>query len=84
MLDAGKVILLKRGLQPHIDYAEEVNWGEQCKPASQAVLCLYSAGLFYGLAITISSFVHIVIPVHKKPVLADFPPLKKYFRSDDY
>jgi len=84
VLDAGKVIQIKRGLYRHVDFAEEANWGEVCKSAPQAVLCLFSAWQFYGLNTTISSFVHIAIPVRKKPVLADFPPVKIYFWSADY
>ena len=84
MLEAGKVIQIKRGLYRHIDFTEEANWGEVCKSAPQAVICLFSAWQFYELTTTISSFVHIAIPVRKKPVLADFPPTKIYFWSADY
>ena len=84
MLEAGKVIQIKRGLYRHVDFTEEANWGEVCKSAPQAVLCLFSAWQFYGLTTTISSFVHIAIPVRKKPILADFPPIKIYFWSADY
>jgi len=84
MLEAGKVIQIKRGLYRHVDFAEEANWGEVCRSAPQAVLCLFSAWQFYGLSTTISSFVHIAIPVRKKPILADFPPTKIYFWSADY
>ena len=84
MLEAGKVIQIKRGLYRHVDFAEEANWGEVCRSAPQAVLCLFSAWQFYGLSTTISSFVHIAIPVRKKPMLADFPPTKIYFWSADY
>lgn len=84
MLETGKVIQIKRGLYRHVDFAEEANWGEVCKSAPQAVLCLFSAWQFYGLTTTVSSFVHIAIPVRKKPILADFPPTKIYFWSADY
>ena len=84
MLEAGKVIQIKRGLYRYVDFTEEANWGEVCKSAPQAVLCLFSAWQFYGLTTTISSFVHIAIPVRKKPILADFPPIKIYFWSADY
>jgi predicted transcriptional regulator of viral defense system len=84
MLEADKVIQIKRGLYRHIDFTEEANWGEVCKSAPQAVICLFSAWQFYELTTTISSFVHIAIPVRKKPVLADFPPTKIYFWSADY
>ena len=84
MLEAGSVIQIKRGLYRHVDFAEEANWGEVCKAAPQSVLCLFSAWQFYGLTTSISSFVHITIPVRKKPLLADFPPVKIYFWSADY
>jgi predicted transcriptional regulator of viral defense system len=84
MLEAGKVMQIKRGLYRHVDFAEEANWGEVCKSAPQAVLCLFSAWQIYDLATTISPFVHIAIPVRKKPVLSDFPPTKIYFWSADY
>lgn len=84
MLQKDKVIKIKRGLYRHIDLAEEANWGEICKSAPQAVLCLFSAWQFYGLTTTISSFVHIAIPVRNKPILADFPPTKIHFWSADY
>jgi len=84
MLEADKVIQIKRGLYRHVDFAEEANWGEVCKSAPQAVLCLFSAWQFYGLSTTISSIVHIAIPVRKKPILADFPPIKIYYWSADY
>jgi predicted transcriptional regulator of viral defense system len=84
MVEADKVIQIKRGLYRHIDFAEEANWGEVCKSAPQAVLCLFSAWQYYGLTTTISTFVHIAIPARKKPILADFPPTKIYFWSGNY
>ena len=84
MVEADKVIQIKRGLYRHIDFAEEANWEEVCKSAPQAVLCLFTAWQYYGLTTTISTFVHIAIPVRKKPILADFPPTKIYFWSADY
>lgn len=84
MLEAGSAIQIKRGLYRHVDFTEEANWGEVCKVAPQAVLCLFSTWQFYGLTTSISSFVHIAIPARKKPLLADFPPVKIYFWSADY
>ncbi len=84
LLEAGKAIQIKRGLYRHVDFAEEANWGEVCKSAPQAVICLHSAWQFYSLTTSISSFLHIAIPVRKKPLLPDFPPVKIYFWSTDY
>ena len=84
MLEAESVIQIKRGLYRHVDFTEEANWGEVCKVAPQAVLCLFSAWQFYDLTTSISSFVHVAISVRKKPLLADFPPVKIYFWSADY
>lgn len=84
LLANGKVVQLKRGLYRHADYAEEVSWGEICRLASQAVVCMFSAWQFYQLSTTVSAEVHLAIPVRKKPVLPDFPPVQMYFWSAGY
>ena len=83
-IKAGKVLQLKRGLYRHLDYAEEISWGEVCRSAPQGVLCLFSAWQFYQLTTTISSEVHLAIPVRNKPALPDFPPIQVYFWSADF
>jgi predicted transcriptional regulator of viral defense system len=84
LLSERKVVQLKRGLYRHADYAEEVSWGEICRSASQAVVCMFSAWQFYQLTTTVSPEVHLAIPVRKKPVLPDFPPVQMYFWSAGY
>ncbi len=83
-IKAGKVVQVKRGLYRHVDYAEEVSWGEICRSATQGVLCMFSAWQFYQLTTTVSPEVHLAIPVRKKPVLPDFPPVQMYFWSAGY
>lgn len=84
MLEEGSVIQIKRGLYRHVNITEEANWGEVCKSIPQGVLCLFSAWQFYHLSTTISPIIHIAIPVRKKPLLPDFPPVQIYFWSADY
>jgi predicted transcriptional regulator of viral defense system len=81
LLDAEKVVQIKRGLYRHIDYKEEISWGEVSRSVPQGVICLFSAWQFHQLTTTISSEVHIAIPVRKKPALPDFPPVQVYFWS---
>ena len=80
-LEAGKVVRVKRGLYRHVDYSEEISWGEVCRSAVQGVLCLFSTWQFYQLTTTVSSEVHLAIPVRNKPALPDFPPVHVYFWS---
>lgn len=84
LLAEGKVMQLKRGLYRHVDYAEEVSWGEICRSAPQAVVCMFSAWQFYQLTTTVSPEVHLAISVRKKPALPDFPPVQMYFWSAVY
>jgi predicted transcriptional regulator of viral defense system len=84
LLAEGKVIQLKRGLYRHVDYAEEVSWGEICRSAPQSVVCMFSAWQFYQLTTTVSPEVHLAIPVRKKPALPDFPPVQMYYWSAVY
>jgi len=80
-LEAGKVVRERRGLYRHVDYAEEISWGEICRSAAQGVLCMFSAWHFYQITTTVSSKVHIAIPVRNKPALPEFPPVQLYFWS---
>ncbi|MDP2113946.1 MAG: hypothetical protein Q8K69_07795 [Bacteroidota bacterium] len=84
MLESGKVVQIKRGLYRHTDFKEDANLGEVCRIVPQGVLCLFTAWQFYSLSTHVSSFVHLSIPVRKKPVLPVFPPVKIYFWKDDY
>jgi len=84
MLESGKVVQIKRGLYRHTDFTEDANWGVVCQIVPQGVLCLFTAWQFYSLSTHVSSFVHLAIPVRKKPVLPEFPPVKIYFWSGSY
>lgn len=84
MLESGMVVQIKRGLYRHTDFAEDANLGDVCRIVPQGVLCLFTAWQFYSLSTHVSSFVHLAIPVRKKPVLPDFPPVKIYFWKDNY
>ena len=79
MLDAEKVVKIKRGLYRHVDFAEEAGWGEACKIAPQAVICLFSAWRFYELSTQTSSVIHVAIPAKNKVLLPDYPPIKLYY-----
>ena len=68
----------------HVNFAERAYWDEVCKTAPQAALCLFSAWQIYDLTTSISSLVHIAIPVRKKPLMLEFPHVKIYFWSADY
>lgn len=79
LLEAEKVVQVKRGLYRHLDFAEEVSWGEICRSTPQGVICMYSAWQYYKLTTSVSSEVHLAIPVRNKPALPDFPPVQLYF-----
>lgn len=79
MLDAEKVVQIKRGLYRHVDFGEEASWGEVCKIAPQAVICLFSAWRFYELSTQTSSVIHVAIPAKDKVLLPDYPPIKLYY-----
>ena len=79
MLDAEKVVQIKRGLYRHIDFAEEASWGDVCRIAPQAVICLFSAWRFYELSTQIPTEIHVAIPAKKKVLLPDYPPIKLYY-----
>lgn len=79
MLDAEKVVQIKRGLYRHMDFAEEASWGEACKIAPQAVICLFSAWRFYELSTQTSIVIHFAIPTKDKVLLPDYPPIKLYY-----
>ena len=79
LLDAEKVVQIKRGLYRHMDFAEETNWGEACKIAPHAVICLFSAWSFYELSTQISTEIHAAIPAKDKVHLPDYPPIKLYY-----
>jgi len=79
MLDSEKVVQIKRGLYRHIDFAEEASWGEACKIAPQAVICLFSAWRFYELSTQTSTVIHVAIPAKDKVLLPDYPPIKLYY-----
>jgi predicted transcriptional regulator of viral defense system len=84
MVEAGKVVQIKRGLYRQVDIAEEAGWGEVCKIAPQAVLCLFSAWRFYELSTQTSTFIHIAIPAKSKVILPDYPPIKCYYWGDKF
>ena len=79
MLDAEKVVQIKRGLYRHIDFAEEASWGDVCRIAPQAVICLFSAWRFYELSTQTSTEIHVAIPAKNKVILPDYPPIKLYY-----
>jgi predicted transcriptional regulator of viral defense system len=79
MLDAEKVVQIKRGLYRHIDFAEEASWGDVCRIAPQAVICLFSAWRFYELSTQIPTEIHVAIPAKNKVLLPDYPPIKLYY-----
>lgn len=79
MLDATKVVQIKRGLYRHVDFAEEASWGEVCRIAPQGVICLYSAWRFYELSTQTHPEIHIAIPAKSKVLLPDYPPIKLYY-----
>ena len=79
MLDAEKVVQIKRGLYRHIDFAEEASWGDVCRIAPQAVICLFSAWRFYELSTQTPTEIHVAIPAKNKVILPDYPPIKLYY-----
>ena len=79
MLEAEKVVQIKRGLYRHIDFAEEASWGDVCRIAPQAVICLFSAWRFYELSTQTSTEIHVAIPAKDKVNLPDYPPIKLYY-----
>jgi predicted transcriptional regulator of viral defense system len=79
MLDAEKVVQIKRGLYRHINFAEEASWGDVCRIAPQAVICLFSAWRFYELSTQTSTEIHVAIPAKNKVILPDYPPIKLYY-----
>ncbi|MFA5044404.1 MAG: hypothetical protein WC542_00555 [Paludibacter sp.] len=79
MLDTEKVVQIKRGLYRHMDFAEEASWGEACKIAPQAVICLFSAWRFYELSTQTPTVIHVAIPAKDKVLLPDYPPIKLYY-----
>jgi predicted transcriptional regulator of viral defense system len=79
MLDAEKVVQIKRGLYRHIDFAEEASWGDVCRIAPQAVICLFSAWRFYELSTQTPTEIHVAIPAKNKVLLPDYPPIKLYY-----
>jgi len=79
MLEAEKVVKIKRGLYRHMDFAEEASWSEACKIAPQAVICLFSAWRFYELSTQTSTVIHVAIPAKDKVLLPDYPPIKLYY-----
>ncbi|MFZ4412697.1 MAG: type IV toxin-antitoxin system AbiEi family antitoxin domain-containing protein [Bacteroidales bacterium] len=79
MLATEKVVQIKRGLYRHVDFAEEASWGEVCKIAPQAVICLFSAWRFYELSTQTSTVIHVAIPAKVKVLLPNYPPIKLYY-----
>jgi predicted transcriptional regulator of viral defense system len=79
MLDAEKVVQIKRGLYRHIDFAEEASWGDVCRIAPQAVICLFSAWRFYELSTQTPTEIHVAIQAKNKVLLPDYPPIKLYY-----
>ncbi|MEI6697341.1 MAG: hypothetical protein WCO13_14900 [Bacteroidota bacterium] len=79
MLATEKVVQIKRGLYRHVDFAEEASWGETCKIAPQAVICLFSAWRFYELSTQTSTVIHVAIPAKVKVLLPNYPPIKLYY-----
>jgi predicted transcriptional regulator of viral defense system len=79
MLEAEKVVQIKRGLYRHIDFAEEASWGDVCRIAPQAVICLFSAWRFYELSTQTPTEIHVAIPAKNKVLLPDYPPIKLYY-----
>jgi len=79
MLDAEKVVQIKRGLYRHMDFAEETSWGDVCRIAPQAVICLFSAWRFYELSTQTPTEIHVAIPAKNKVLLPDYPPIKLYY-----
>lgn len=79
MLDAEKVVKIKRGLYRLVDFGEEASWGEVCRIAPQAVICLFSAWRFYELSTQTSTVIHVAIPAKNKVLLPDYPPIKLYY-----
>jgi len=61
MLDDEKVVQIKRGLYRHKDFAEEASWGDVCRIAPQAVICLFSAWRFYELSTQTPTEIHVAI-----------------------
>ncbi len=79
MLEAEKVVQIKRGLYRHVDFTEEAGWGEVCKIAPQAVICLFSAWRYYELSTQIPTEINVAIPAKSKVLLPDYPPIKLYY-----
>lgn len=79
MLEAEKVIQIKRGLYRHVDFAEEASWGEVFRIAPQSVICLFSAWRFYELSTQTPTEIHVAIPAKNKVLLPDYPPIKLYY-----
>ena len=79
MLEAEKVVQIKRGLYRHVDFAEEVSWGEVSRIAPQAVICLFSAWMFYELSTQTPAEIHLAIPAKNKVLLPDYPPITLYY-----
>jgi len=79
LLETEKVVQIKRGLYRHVDFAEEASWGEVCRIAPQAVICLFSAWRFYELSTQTPTEIHIAIPAKNKVLLPDYPPIKLYY-----
>ena len=79
LLETEKVVQIKRGLYRHFDFAEEASWGEVCRIAHQAVICLFSAWRFYELSTQTPTEIHVAIPAKNKVLLPDYPPIKLYY-----
>src|SRR5665647_290889 len=79
LLETEKVVQIKRGLYRLVDFGEEASWGEVCKIAPQAVICLFSAWRFYELSTQTSTVIHVAIPAKNKVLLPDYPPIKLYY-----
>jgi len=83
MVESGVVLKLKRGLYKHPKYAMLNHWQEVSLMYSKAVFCMHSACSFYELTTYVPHTNHLAIENKQKMTLADFPPVKLYYWSEN-
>lgn len=83
MVESGVVLKLKRGLYKHPKYAMLNHWQEVSLMYPKAVFCMHSACSFYELTTYVPHTNHLAIENKQKMTLADFPPVKLYYWSEN-
>jgi predicted transcriptional regulator of viral defense system len=84
MLDDNTVTKVKRGVYRLNSAIRNDQHVELAKMIPDGVFCMFSAWYYYNLALYIPFEHHIAIRKSKKVTLPSYPPVKLYYRIDEY